>query len=39
MFFGDLDDPVSEVSRLLATRAHHTLLPMAGTRPHVFFLS
>ncbi len=39
MFFGDLDDPASEVNRLLATRAHHALLPMAGTRPHVFYLS
>jgi Fe-S-cluster-containing dehydrogenase component len=39
MFFGDLDDPESEVSRFLATRAHHTLLTMAGTKPHVFYLS
>jgi len=39
MFFGDLDDPMSEVSRLLAARSHHTLLPMAGTKPHVYFLS
>jgi Fe-S-cluster-containing dehydrogenase component len=36
--FGDLNDPTSAVSRLLATRASKTLLPEAGTRPKVFFL-
>lgn len=39
MHFGDLDDPLSEVSRLLASRANHTLLPEAGTGPHVFYLT
>ena len=38
MFFGDLDDPNSEVSRLLASRKHHSVMPEAGTRPRVFFL-
>lgn len=37
--FGDLNDPTSEVSRLLATRASKTLLPEAGTRPRVFYLT
>ena len=39
MHFGDLDDPKSAVNRLLASRKHHTLLPEAGTRPRVFYLS
>jgi Fe-S-cluster-containing dehydrogenase component len=39
MHFGDLDDPNSEVSRLLASRRSHTLLPEAGTGPRVFFLA
>ncbi len=37
--FGDLADPASDVSRLLATRTHSVLLPDAGTRPRVFYLS
>jgi Fe-S-cluster-containing dehydrogenase component len=39
MHFGDLDDPNSGVSRLLAARRHHTLLPEAGTGPRSFFLT
>jgi Fe-S-cluster-containing dehydrogenase component len=39
MTFGDLDDPNGEVSRLLATRRWHTLLPEAGTRPRIFYLT
>jgi Fe-S-cluster-containing dehydrogenase component len=39
MHFGDLDDPNSEVSRLLASRRSHTLLPEAGTGPRVHFLT
>jgi Fe-S-cluster-containing dehydrogenase component len=39
MHFGDLDDPSSAVSRLLVSRPHYTLLPEAGTRPHLFFLT
>ncbi len=37
--FGDLDDPDSEVSRLLASRRHHALKTEAGTSPRVFFLT
>ena len=39
MTFGDLDDPKSRVSELLRTRASHVLLPEAGTRPRVFYLT
>jgi Fe-S-cluster-containing dehydrogenase component len=39
MYFGDLDDPKSTVSQLLASRKWHTLLPEAGTRPRVFYLT
>ncbi len=38
MTFGDLDDPESEASRLLASRSHHALNPAAGTRPRIFYL-
>jgi len=39
MYFGDLDDPNSEVSRLLNARAHHALLPAAGTEPRILYLT
>ena len=39
MHFGDLDDPDSVVSRLLASRRSHTLLPAAGTEPRIHFLT
>jgi Fe-S-cluster-containing dehydrogenase component len=38
IYFGDLNDPGSEISRVLATRKSHTLLPEAGTKPKVFYL-
>ena len=37
--FGDLDDPNSEVSRLLRLRYDFTLLPERGTEPCVHYLS
>jgi Fe-S-cluster-containing dehydrogenase component len=39
LHFGDLDDPESEVGRLLASRPHHALKPEAGTRPRIFYLT
>jgi Fe-S-cluster-containing dehydrogenase component len=38
MHFGLLDDPISEVSQLLAARDHYTLHPETGNRPNVFYL-
>jgi molybdopterin-containing oxidoreductase family iron-sulfur binding subunit len=38
-FFGDLDDPASEVSKLVASRDHERLLEEQGTGPNVYFLS
>jgi len=37
--FGDLDDPNSEVSRLLVTRRGHQLLPELGTEPSIYYLA
>ncbi|MFH1438158.1 MAG: 4Fe-4S dicluster domain-containing protein [Pseudomonadota bacterium] len=36
--FGDLDDPESGVSRLLASREHKVLHPESGCKPNLFFL-
>ncbi len=36
--FGDLDDPNSEASRLLASRTHHVVNPAAGTEPRIHYL-
>ncbi len=38
IYFGDLNDANSEISRVLASRDYHTLLPEAGTRPEHFDL-
>jgi molybdopterin-containing oxidoreductase family iron-sulfur binding subunit len=37
--FGDLNDPNSEVSKLLRERSHFQLLPEKETNPSVYFLS
>ena len=39
MYFGDLDDPNSEISLILKTRTHKVLAPEAGTDPHIFYLT
>ena len=38
MIFGDLEDENSEISKVLSTRKHKTLIPEAGTKPNVFYL-
>ena len=38
-FFGDLNDPASEVATLLRTRPSYTVFPERGTRPSVHYLS
>ena len=37
-FWGDLDDPDSEVSKLIASRSYKQLLEDRGTKPSVYYL-
>ncbi len=37
-FWGDLDDPDSEVSQLIKKRSYKQLLPDEGTKPSVYYL-
>ena len=37
-FWGDLDDPDSEVSKLVRERSYKQLLPDEGTKPSVYYL-
>ncbi|MBX3042176.1 MAG: 4Fe-4S dicluster domain-containing protein [Candidatus Kapabacteria bacterium] len=39
MYFGDFDDPQSEVNKLLNSRKHHSLNPAAGTKPQIYYLT
>lgn len=38
MYFGDLDDPSSEIAKLLSKRKSKVLAPEAGTKPQVYYL-
>ena len=37
--FGDLNDPTSEVSKLLATRNYYVVYEEAGTQPKIFYIA
>ncbi|SHJ71650.1 prokaryotic molybdopterin-containing oxidoreductase family, iron-sulfur binding subunit [Anaerobranca californiensis DSM 14826] len=37
--FGDLDDPNSEISKILKEKEHFVLKPEAGTKPKVFYIN
>jgi Fe-S-cluster-containing dehydrogenase component len=37
MHFGDLDDPNSEISRLIREKRAHALLNSAGTEPQIWY--
>ena len=37
-YFGDFNDPESEVSKLIANRSHEQLLTDKGTQPNVYYL-
>ncbi|MEO9851401.1 MAG: 4Fe-4S dicluster domain-containing protein [Reichenbachiella sp.] len=39
IYFGDLDDADSEISKIVETRKSKVLLPEAGTNPHIFYLT
>jgi molybdopterin-containing oxidoreductase family iron-sulfur binding subunit len=38
-YFGDLDDPESDVSKMVKERHVYQLLQEKGTDPHVYYLS
>jgi Fe-S-cluster-containing dehydrogenase component len=38
IYFGDVQDPDSDISRILRSRESYTLLPEAGTTPRHFYL-
>ena len=38
IYFGDINDPDSEISRVLASRDSFTLMPEAGTKPRHYYL-
>ncbi len=37
--FGDLDDPTSEVSRILREHSYRVLMKAAGTRPNIYYIN
>ena len=38
IYFGDIDNPNSEVSKIIAKRKYKVLAPEAGTKPQIFYL-
>jgi Fe-S-cluster-containing dehydrogenase component len=39
MYFGNIDERDSTVSRLLRERRHKVLMPETGNQPHVYYLT
>lgn len=39
MIFGDMDDPNSDIAKLVARRKWKTLIPEAGTKPNIYYLT
>ena len=39
MYFGDIDDAESEISQLLKRRSKENLIPEAGTKPQIYYLT
>lgn len=37
-YWGDLDDPNSEISKVIREREYMQLLPEKGTKPSVYYL-
>ncbi len=38
LYFGDVDDSNSEISKLLSTKKYKTIIPEAGTKPQLYFI-
>jgi Fe-S-cluster-containing dehydrogenase component len=39
MYFGDIDDPTSTISKMIAKRKFKVLAPEAGTGPQIYYLT
>jgi Fe-S-cluster-containing dehydrogenase component len=39
MYFGDIEDPESEIARIVQSRDSKNLIPEAGTSPQIYYLT